>query len=340
MAGPVLIVELPIADTTRAETAVLVQACSDGLGAGRCQLSASSEPADGVAIVSLRGSDGLGVLIEVGNRRSESRSWRSQEITFQPQDARVERFRTIGLAIATLYKEARLEAPDTASRGKSEPAAARATPGEKPATSKAASADSAATRSSDEATLAAIGSSRQGRTVHPRGWLSAGAITAYDHQLSSPFRFGGQLALGVAPIELPLFATLSGSYAVGRISGGELSSPIALSWATIALGTGGYWSLIENLQLRISVQGVLVKLEAHGSDPERGQQESQRWLMGGQAGVELVGWASRRWGLSFGPQVQQLTGGTAIAVHGRPVAEVAALSFLLGASVELRPFQR
>jgi hypothetical protein len=337
MAGPVLIVELPITDTTRADAVALVQACSAGLGGeGRCELAAGDTPADGVAVVSLRGDGALGALIEVGSRRGETRAWRSQELRFQPQDARVERFRTLGLAIATLYTEARLEDPSAASGGELEKPA---TPAATEAKHSSAATKSAEARVGSAETSGALNRHSSDASTHNRGWLSVGPVTAYDHQLPSAFRYGGQLSLGAAPLDLPLFASLGGSYAVGRILESELSSPVSLSWATIGAGLGGYLPLGHDIQLRVSLQGVLVKLEAHGSDSVQGEQESQRWLMGGQAGFELVAWASRRWGASFGPQLQQLTGATAIAVHGRPIATVAALSFQLGASFELRPFQ-
>jgi hypothetical protein len=336
MAGPVLLVEVPMAETTRAETAALVQACTEGLGTGRCELSSSSQPADGVAIVSLRGKAALAALIEVGSPRSRARPWRSQEIEFRPQDERIERFRTLGLAIATLYNETRLDAPAEVN-GEADNAAPGAARGEKPASDKP---DANAAPSHHEATPPRGNESHRSSLGGPLGWLSAGAVAAYDSELSSPLRFGGQVALGVAPLELPLFSSLSGSYTVGRIPSGERSSEIWLSWAAIGIGAGGYWPLVDDVQLRVSIHGVIVRLDAHGSDPEFGRQESQRWLLGGQAGLELVAWASRRWGLTLGPQVQQLTGGTAIAVRGSPVAKVAALSFQFGASLELRPFQR
>jgi hypothetical protein len=336
MAGPVLIVELPTTDTTRADAVALVEACSAGLGGeGRCELAPGNTPADGIAIVSLRGDGALGALVEVGNRRGETRAWRSQELRFQRQDARVERFRTLGLAIATLYTEARLEEPSALSESKREQRATpTATDGKRPS----AAPKSAEVSEPAEATGARNRQSSNA-SMKSRGWLSVGPVTAYDHELPSAFRYGGQLSLASAPLDLPLFASLGGSYAVGRIPESELSSPVSLSWATIGTGLGGYLPLGRDIQLRVSLQGVLVKLEAHGSDAAQGEQESQRWLMGGQAGFELVAWASRRWGASVGPQLQQLTGATTIAVHGRPIATVAALSLQLAASFELRPFQ-
>lgn len=341
MAGPVLMVELPSADTTRPEAAALVQACTEGLGGGRCELSSgSAESAAGVAVVSLRGSEALGALIEVGSRRGESRSWHAQEITFQPQDARVERFRTLGLAIATLYRETQLDIPAQDSPARDRKRAALDAQDKKSASSAAPPAENGRAVANDDADARGLRDSRQGSGVYPRGWLSAGALTAYDHELPRAFRFGGQLALGMAPLELPLLVNFTGSYAVGRLPESSGSPELLLTWATLGLGAGGYLSLGADFQLRVSLQGVLVDLEAHGSDPQLGSQESQRWLLGGQAGLELVARASRRWGLALGTQVQQLRGATSILVYDRPVATVAALSVQLYVSLEFRPFQR
>jgi hypothetical protein len=334
MAGPVLIVELPTVNTTRSEVAALVQACTEGLGNGRCELSSNAEQADGIAVVSLSGADTLTALIEVGRPRAESHAWLSQEISFQPQDARVERFRTIGFAIATLYRERQGNAAEGASAGAEEPARS------KPTSQKAE-------RSPNEGALARADAgqafSKRSRNDAPssrlRDWLSAGPLAAYDVQLSSPLRWGGQLALGVAPLELPGFVILDGSYAAGKIAATQASPEVSLSWLTLGVGAGTALSLQHNLQLRLSAQGVLVQLEASGSDPERGQQESHRWLPGGQIGAELVAWSSRRWGVTLGSHAQYLTGATAISVRDRPIGTAAALSFQLGVALELRPFQ-
>jgi hypothetical protein len=340
MAGPVLIVELPAEQTLRAEVAALMKACTEGLGEGRCELSSNVDSADGVAVVSLRGRDSLSALIEVGNRRAESRPWRSQELVFKEQDARVERFRTLGFAIATLYRESRLETPTGEARSANKKKGTSSEAGAQSATSRSKGDDAGARLASDDANALGFRAPRRGSTVFPRGWLAAGAISAYDHELPSAFRFGGQVTLGVAPIELPVLLNLSGSYAIGQVPAAEASPPISLSWATLAVGTGGFVTLVRDLQVRVFLQGALVKLEAHATDPDEGQQESQRWLMGGQAGVELVAWASQRWGFALGTQVQQLTGATTIAIHEQPVATVAALSAQLTLSLEFRPFQR
>jgi hypothetical protein len=322
MPGPLVIVELPTVDTTLPEAAALVRACSEGLGSGgRCELSSrAEEPAAAVAVVSLRDADALEALVEVGSRRLRSRPWRSQEITFQPQDQRLERFRTLGFAIATLFRETQVQQ-------RTEPA------------TRSAEITTAANTKSDTS----LGISEPARLAprHSLGWLSGGAVTGYDHRLPSAWRWGAQLAIGVAPLKLPLFFGVSASYALAEVDLDAQAMPaLSLSWTTFGVGLGGYVRLPAELELRGGVQAVLVDIVAGATDSERGQHEARRRMLGGQVGIELVGLNSRRWGLALGAHLQQLTGATSIAMYDRPAATVAAFSWFLTASAELRLFQQ
>jgi hypothetical protein len=115
MPVPLLIVELPASDVDRPETATLLEACTAGLGAGRCEVRQGppAEAATAVAVVAFRGPDHLSALVEVGRRSAEGQAWLSDELAFQPSDPVTERFRALGLTMATLFRE--LEAPKASS---------------------------------------------------------------------------------------------------------------------------------------------------------------------------------------------------------------------------------
>lgn len=317
MPGPV-VVELPTHDTTERESAALIAACSAGLAHGACQLADTPHEAPAaVAIVSFRGSERMSALIEVGRQSADSRTWRSEEITFKPPDAPIERFRTLGLAIATLFSETEALAQQAA-KPEASPVAPRSN-AVVPASSRRAAPP---------------------RAARATGWLSAGPLLAYDARLQSPLRWGGRLGISAAPLALPLFATISGSYAVGQVGiADERVERVGLSWASLGVGLGGHVELPADLEARLAIHAVLLDLSAHASDRERGNQESQRWLLGGSATAELAGFRSGPLGLALGAGVEHLTGATAITVHDRVSATVGALSWSAYVSLELRPFQ-
>ena len=312
-------VELPTRDTTQQESAALIAACTSALGDGRCELSDNSvESARAIAIVSFRGPERLGALIEVGQREAPARAWRSQEIAFKPEDARVERFRTLGLAIATLVRETEIEA----NQG-SRPAPPEAAP-PRTETRRAEQADSAPSSV---------------RESQSSVWLGAGALVGFDHDLPSSVRYGGRIAAGFAPRALPFFASFSGSYAIGRApgDGGDVAH-VSLAWATLAPGLGVRLALPADIEARAGIQAVVLDLLAHASEGGR-EQEGQRWVFGGQLELELSALRSRRFGFTMGGALQHLSGATQLVIHDQSVGTSAAFSWSVHAAFELRPFR-
>lgn len=347
MPGWFVAVELPTRDTTQQESAALISACSAALGRGKCALSEAAESAPAIAVVSFRGPERLRALIEVGRRESESRSWRSQEIAFKPEDARLERFRTLGLAIATLVRETQIELPED--KG----ASSAAFPAEpKPADASAPAKREAKPRPSeppkppvvppatDSARAGASGNASLASTHAPPVWLSVGALGAYDHELPSSMRYGGRISLGVTRPGLPLYASIGGTYSVGTAPGDEQGiGKLSLAWATMAAGVGGRFQLPFDSEGRAALQGVLVELVAHASAGGEVEQEGRRWILGGQLEAELAALRSRMVGFTLGAAAQHLTGATSLVVHHEPVATSAAFSWSVHAALELHLFR-
>jgi hypothetical protein len=105
MPSPPVVVEISASNASTAYAQVLVEACSDGLrGDGQCVLEGSvpSDAARAVAIVLWEGADRAAAKIEVGMRRTAHADWLTRHVTFDPSDAEVERWRSVGLIIATL----------------------------------------------------------------------------------------------------------------------------------------------------------------------------------------------------------------------------------------------
>jgi hypothetical protein len=98
--GPV-VVEVYAPQPRPQELAVLLAACTRAAAAHDCISSdvKSSEPPLGVAIVRHEGDR---ARIELGLRGVVSAEWSTRDLTFQPGDDELERYRAIGFAIGTL----------------------------------------------------------------------------------------------------------------------------------------------------------------------------------------------------------------------------------------------
>ncbi|HET9933687.1 MAG TPA: hypothetical protein VFQ35_23440 [Polyangiaceae bacterium] len=344
MPGWFVAVELPTRDTTQQESAALISACSAALGRGKCALSEAAESAPAVAVVSFRGAERLRALVEVGRRETESRSWRSQEIAFRPEDARLERFRTLGLAIATLVRESKIEPvppPEGVASFPEEkkpqdiPKETPPTPPPKAAPEKPLAREVSRTEVARPAPAPPLPTKRE-----PPVWLSVGALGAYDHELPSSMRYGGRIGVGVTRVGLPLYASLTGAYSVGAAPGDEQAvSRVSLAWATIAAGFGARMRLPFDTEGRAAIQGVLVDLTAHAAASGDVEEEGQRWILGGQLELELAALRSRTFGFTLGGAAQHLTGATALVVHRDRVATSAAFTWSVHAALELHLFR-
>jgi hypothetical protein len=255
-------------------------------------------------------------------------------MAFKSEDAPIQRFRTLGLAIATLVRESEIKAAETAS--------------DPPETSPKGSARNAADRSARADTkgvnaprnVAAVPVPARHSGPSPLGWFGAGALLGYDHELPSSFRYGGRIAIGLAPRGIPIYASVNGSYAVGRAPGdGESIDHLSLAWTALGVGGGGRLPLPLDFEGRLGIHATVVDLVAHASRGRSAEQEGQRWIFGGQVELEIAGLRSRPIGFSFGGGLQHLSGGTQLVTHGERVATTAAFGWFLHFSLEVRPFR-
>jgi hypothetical protein len=89
-----------------AEAAFVLEACNAAIVAGSCQVDAAgSEPPEALAIVRWSGPEQRRVRIEVGLREADHSAWSVREIAFAPGDPVRERWRSVGLVVATLVGE-------------------------------------------------------------------------------------------------------------------------------------------------------------------------------------------------------------------------------------------
>jgi hypothetical protein len=125
MPAPVVI-DVGDAQPPRELVVALVEACSQAAApaATECRLvrDAPNEPYSAIAIVTWE--EGGKARVEVGVRRDPISEWRTRELTFQAQDAEVERYRSVGFVIGSLATATRDEAaskPATPDESPAEP---------------------------------------------------------------------------------------------------------------------------------------------------------------------------------------------------------------------------
>lgn len=105
MASPPVVIDMGIAEPAEVLVASMIEACGKAVPEGGCHLvrEAPQGPYRAIAILTWEGTDK--VRIEVGLRRDEGTEWRSRSLTFQPRDADIERFRSVGFVVGTLAAE-------------------------------------------------------------------------------------------------------------------------------------------------------------------------------------------------------------------------------------------
>src|SRR6187399_1112425 len=109
---PAVVIDVGDAQPPRDLVVALVDACSQAAApAGtECHLvrDAQNEPYAAIAIVTWE--EGGKVRVEVGVRKEPVSEWRTRELTFQAQDAEIERYKSIGFVIGSLATATRDEA--------------------------------------------------------------------------------------------------------------------------------------------------------------------------------------------------------------------------------------
>ena len=307
-ASPVVVVEVPARDRSRPETAALIAACTSALDGGRCQLArtdAKVESGTAIAIVSFRDVDHLRALVEVASPKQPSETWLSEELEFKSQDQSLERFRTLGLAIAALVREASRETPSGASGSSRAVAEAEAVRPPQPRDAAVEPPKTAALRDAAKRAAVSVPSSTRRRA---EAWVSAGPSAFYDPKLPG-WRYGGQLQLGLGGSTFPGFVSLSGSYASGMGNAG-----LTLRWGTLGLGAGLRGALSPNFELRAVARGLMVNIEGRASDSARTDRASV-WVPGGGLGSELRLRESGRWSVTLGGEILRMAGAVPIREH-------------------------
>ena len=245
MPAPV-VVEVYAPQPRAQELTVLLAACSRAATPHDCidAEDKSPEPPLGVAIVRREGDH---ARIELGLRNVASAQWSTRDLTFQPGDDELERYRAIGFAVGTLV--ARESAPSSPPPEEEPP----------PAPIPPVSARRPARPHVVERPVAPTPN-------RPRaGWLDAGGAVGLG-LVPGPPRVGGSLRAAFELIPRGLFAVVEGGYAERS---GEPS--LRVRWLSGAIGLGHplaphLGALGVDVRLSFALERVLVTAVGADSD--------------------------------------------------------------------------
>ncbi|HEY2511496.1 MAG TPA: hypothetical protein VGI39_11595 [Polyangiaceae bacterium] len=288
-ANPPVVVEMSAADAGAPYAQVLVQACSAGLREeGPCALEggAPADAARAVAVVSWEGDDRATAKVEVGVRHGQRADWLTRTVTFARADAEEERWRSVGLIIATLVgiqtggdRGAELPAPPPtapAAVAKEPSAADKVSAPPPPARTWFVEADAVAAR-------------------------GAGDVLG---------AWGGALRGGVAFAGAPVFVTGSLRYEIAP----DAAPDARLEWGWVSLGAGlaaplGRTPLVFEARCEPTLGGVRATASRGGSAQSGG-------LFGVREGIGLTWWVGRALGVALGAEALETTRSAVVNVSG------------------------
>jgi hypothetical protein len=292
---PIVLVELPAADAADVNAPALIAACSSGLRRGTCVVeeTPNGERATAVAIVVWLDPEHLRARIDVGRRAEQRAGWQVRELSFHEQDALLERWRSVGLAIAGVVGEATLLEP-------AKPVPAQATQPQ-PIAPRA--------RTTERDWRIALGPTLENGVSG--GAPSAGAWLDFAWH-----------CCGSVPLELTL--TAANAWSVRD------TASVATRFSTLGAGVGVTLHVSEALAVRGSALAALEAVDASATDPATGAHASgSRWLFAGLGRVEALWPASSALSGVLGLEIAQLSGATGVHLFAQssPVATAPALRF-------------
>jgi hypothetical protein len=300
--APTVVIDTPASDRSAALEPTMVEACTNAIAEGRCALASQTSDADqaearAVAIVSWADGEQRTARIEVGLRRADRGQWLARTIEFRPQDAQPERWRAVGLVIATLVGDA-IHA-EAAPVPPPAPAPSPAPPPPPPPPIRAAPEP----------------------VTHDRAWVDAGALIGPGLDTGAP-RFGAGIRAAWAPLRPPLFVTVAAAYAG---SARASTTGVGASWTTLAAGVGPVVSAAGNaLRFDARFEAVAERFDASVVAPDTGAtDDGSLWRGGARVGLEGAWMPGRLVGVVAGAEGSLLDRSTTVRLHGVPVGQAA-----------------
>jgi hypothetical protein len=294
----------------------LESACSQALG-GRCVVGGLhlAEAPDAVAVIALD-AEVLHAQVEVGRRRNERRIWLARELTFEPEDALAERFRALGLTVATLVGDVQ-EREEQEQKARDQATADKAPAPPPPAAPAAVARETAVERREqpvgDLLPLASIGV-LAGPGLE-EGWVRSGGFVRSSLRVGTFF----------------LWPTLWFSYALRPADSDGLSA----TWFTTSAGvvTAAEWGRLD-LSTRFRLEGAVERFAVEQTLAP--VDSGSRWVPGIRAGADAAWPASGALAAVLGADLWVFQSGTRLIVAGRETARAPSRNFTLSLGVELR----
>lgn len=320
---PTVVVDLG-ADASPERIQWVLDACNAAIGAGRCVSEAPSgeAPPRAVAIVRVKDAEGRSVLIEVGTRDSAHADWSLRELRFEIRDPPRERWRSVGLALATLVGEldpsddVEPPAPPPAPAPQStEPSSRTAPPAPRPG--------EAPPDPGLEAELPQATPTRSPRRLElelpverPRAFVGL-AILAAQGSIEEPLRWGGGASGGW--ISAPgLFVMASADYSTVRTAGSRLR----LDWLRLEAGAGYRVWASERWSLSGAVLAGARRLGAD-FDSDVGLRQVAAWSPLGSVRLDVWWQLVRFGGLGLSGELSSIGRSTRVLDrNGRALAEI------------------
>lgn len=249
------------------DLAALLRACSQALPAGTCETRARLVNRDDVehaAIALVSWEESGAVLVTV--RLKDGERDLTRELTFAPADRTRERWRSVGLAIATIVDELRVQREEAPPPAPVEAAASPApaptpVPGSVPPQSSLPAAPP--TASPPPGPVVAPGRKSPQSADSDRNALEAGAFIGTGVS-SGAMRSGIYARAAHDVANLPIFA--HGSVAYSLLS--STSTP-SVTWSELALGGGAYF-VTATIRAEAELSLQLVRTGALARDPDTG----------------------------------------------------------------------
>jgi hypothetical protein len=300
----VVLVEIAMAANASAPAAALMETCRAGMtGRGTCVVSEarrqpSANDTYAVAVVLWDSPAHNEARVEVGFREIGRTNWRNRSVVFLPQDPDLERWRTVGFAIATLVGEG-LEAtvpqpgvvPEVKPKGneKVEVPVEQERP---------------------------VPDRLEGRRV----WIDAVASAARG-AASSPPAVGARLD-GSLHVRGNWILQIGAAYAVQKSGTDDLT----VRWMCGSAGVAFRFGVAPRIGIEGRLQAHLERVQATATDPITAASGSAgAWLGGGRTGVAGSWMFFDRMGAVVGADATFTPGTTKVLARSRPLATVSAL---------------